>query len=207
MLMLTKEFLIEQIDSVLPQTQCTRCGYPSCKEYAKALANNEAEINQCPPGGNEGIRKLSHLLNKPVMPLNPENGKIKHPEVAIIDEEACIGCTLCIKACPVDAILGSNKMMHTVIEAECTGCDLCISVCPVDCISMIKAPYSQWSSTQAQVAKDRFDHHNYRKIRDIQARELRLLEQSKLLEKVKKDHEAQKSDMLLQIIAAVNKPN
>ena len=130
--------LVEQIDSILPQTQCGQCSYPGCRPYAEAIANGEADINQCPPGGEDGVIKLAELLGREPKPLNPENGVAKEEEtVAIIDENLCIGCTLCIQACPVDAILGANKQMHTVIEAACTGCELCVEPCPVDCIDMV----------------------------------------------------------------------
>ncbi|MFQ5469177.1 MAG: electron transport complex subunit RsxB [Gammaproteobacteria bacterium] len=129
--------LVEKIDSVLPQTQCGQCGYPGCRPYATAIANDEADINQCPPGGEVTIHALADLLDRDPKPLNPENGEIKPKMVAIIDEPVCIGCTLCIQACPVDAILGAAKQMHTVIEKECTGCELCVAPCPVDCIEMI----------------------------------------------------------------------
>ena len=135
--------VVDQIDAILPQTQCGQCNYPGCRPYAEAIAASEAEINQCPPGGETGIQALANLLGVEAMDLNPENGAEKPKAVAIIDEEACIGCTLCIQACPVDAILGTSKLMHTVIEAECTGCDLCLPPCPVDCIEMVvKAPAS-----------------------------------------------------------------
>ena len=139
--------LVDQIDAVLPQTQCGQCNYPGCRPYAEAIAAGAAEINQCPPGGEVGIQALADLLGVDVLPLNPDYGEVKPKAVAVIDEEICIGCTLCIKACPVDAILGSSKQMHTVIEAECTGCDLCLPPCPVDCIEMVvKAPATgQWS--------------------------------------------------------------
>jgi len=129
--------IIEKIDSILPQTQCGQCGFPGCKPYATAIANGEADINQCPPGGDEGIHKLADLLGVEYKPLNAEHGEPKPKSVAIIDEETCIGCTLCIQACPVDAILGSAKHMHTIIEKECTGCELCLPPCPVDCIDMV----------------------------------------------------------------------
>lgn len=128
--------LAARIDALLPQTQCTRCGYPSCMDYAQAIASDEANLNQCPPGGAAGILALAELLGRSPLPLNPANGVEKPREVALIDEAACIGCTKCIAACPVDAILGASKMMHTVIADECTGCELCIAPCPVDCITM-----------------------------------------------------------------------
>jgi electron transport complex protein RnfB len=129
--------VVDQIDAVLPQTQCGQCNYPGCRPYAAAIAAGAAGINQCPPGGEACIQALADLLGLEVQPLNPENGKEKPKAVAVIDEETCIGCTLCIQACPVDAILGASKQMHTVIEAECTGCDLCLPPCPVDCIEMV----------------------------------------------------------------------
>ena len=128
--------LVQKIDAILPQTQCGQCGFPGCKPYATAIAKGEADINQCPPGGEEGIHKLAELLGVDPKPLNAEHGVPKPKSVAIIDESLCIGCTLCIQACPVDAILGAAKHMHTVIEKECTGCELCIPPCPVDCIHM-----------------------------------------------------------------------
>ena len=124
-----------RIHAALPQTQCTRCGYPTAPAYAQAIADGEAEINQCPPGGAEGIVRLAALTGRPPLPLNPANGVEGPRAVAVIDEGWCIGCTLCLDACPTDAILGSNKLMHTVIEPYCTGCELCVPVCPVDCIS------------------------------------------------------------------------
>lgn len=130
--------LVEKIDAILPQTQCGQCTYPGCRPYAEAIAKGEADINQCPPGGEAGIIALADLLGREVKPLNPENGEEKPTRVAVIDETVCIGCTLCIQACPVDAILGAAKQMHTVIESECTGCDLCVPPCPVDCIDMIE---------------------------------------------------------------------
>ena len=138
--------VVEQIDALLPQTQCAQCGFPGCRPYAEAIASGAADINQCPPGGDAGIKALADLLGREPMPLNPDNGMEKPRAVAVIDEEACIGCTLCIQACPVDAIVGASKQMHTVIEAECTGCDLCLPPCPVDCIAMVagEPDQSQW---------------------------------------------------------------
>lgn len=129
--------LVEQIDALLPQTQCGQCSYPGCRPYATAIANGEADINQCPPGGETTIIALADLLDRDPKPLNPENGAVKPKMVAVIDEQTCIGCTLCIQACPVDAILGAAKQMHTIIEEECTGCELCLPPCPVDCIDMV----------------------------------------------------------------------
>jgi electron transport complex protein RnfB len=131
--------LVDKIDAVLPQTQCGQCGYPGCKPYATAIAAGEADINQCPPGGEEGIQKLADLLGKEFKPFG-EGAAPKPKSVAFIDEKTCIGCTLCIQACPVDAISGAAKQMHTIIAAECTGCELCIAPCPVDCISMVILP-------------------------------------------------------------------
>jgi len=129
--------IVNQIDAVLPQTQCGQCGYAGCRPYAEAIAGGEADINQCPPGGEAGIQALAELLGVDPKPLNAEHGEHTAPSVAVIDEQVCIGCTLCIQACPVDAILGADKQMHTVIESECTGCELCVPPCPVDCIAMV----------------------------------------------------------------------
>lgn len=129
--------VVDQVDAILPQTQCGQCGYPGCRPYAEAIASGEADINQCPPGGETTIIALSDLLGVDVKPLNPENGEEKPKTVVTIDEQVCIGCTLCIQACPVDAILGAAKQMHTIITEECTGCNLCIPPCPVECIYII----------------------------------------------------------------------
>lgn len=129
--------LVEIIDQKLPQTQCGQCGYPGCKPYAEALAKGEAEVNLCIPGGEPTMLDIAEILKVDPKPMSAEATEPKPPMVALIDEDLCIGCVLCIKACPVDAILGATKMMHTVIAKECTGCELCIPVCPVDCISMI----------------------------------------------------------------------
>ena len=128
--------LAERIDALLPQTQCTQCGYEACRPYAEALARGEADIDRCPPGGDEGIAKLAALLGRAAKPLDPARGAFRPPQVALIDEALCIGCVKCIDACPVDAIVGASKQMHTVIASWCTGCELCIPPCPVDCISL-----------------------------------------------------------------------
>ena len=133
--------VVDRIDSLLPQTQCGQCTYAGCRPYAEAMAKGEADINQCPPGGEATIIALADLLDVEVKPLNAEHGEVKTlPTVVIIDEQTCIGCTLCIQACPIDAILGAAKQMHTVIESECTGCNLCIPPCPVDCIHIVEIP-------------------------------------------------------------------
>ncbi|MCX7627094.1 MAG: electron transport complex subunit RsxB [Methylophilaceae bacterium] len=138
--------LVDKIDAILPQTQCGQCGYPGCRPYAAAIAKGEADINQCPPGGEAGVRALADLLGVEPKPLNTAHGVPKPKSVAVIDENLCIGCTLCIQACPVDAILGAAKQMHTVIASECTGCELCVAPCPVDCITMVPIPetVSNW---------------------------------------------------------------
>ena len=132
--------LARRIDAILPQTQCTRCGYAGCLPYAQALAAGEADIDQCPPGGHEGAARLAELVQRAIKPVNPANGPVTPPRVAAIDEAACIGCTKCIQACPVDAIVGASKRMHTVIAAWCTGCELCVAPCPVDCIDFVDTP-------------------------------------------------------------------
>jgi len=127
----------DDIDALLPQTQCTRCGYAGCRPYAEAVAAGAANINQCPPGGAATIDRLARLLDRPALPLNPDNGIEGPPLLAVIDEERCIGCAKCLPPCPVDAIVGARKQMHTVISALCTGCELCVAPCPVDCIAMV----------------------------------------------------------------------
>ena len=131
--------IVEQINGILPQTQCGQCGYPGCRPYAEAIASGEAQINQCPPGGEAGIQALADLLDVEPLPLDAEHGEESVRKVAFIREDECIGCTKCIQACPVDAILGAAKQMHTVIASECTGCDLCVEPCPVDCIDLLPA--------------------------------------------------------------------
>ena len=138
--------LAAKIDAMLPQTQCGQCGYPGCKPYAEAIATGDADINQCPPGGEDGVKKLAELLGVEAKPLDDTHGVPKPKSVAIIDEQICIGCTLCIQACPVDAIIGAAKQMHTIVAAECTGCELCLPPCPVDCIAMVpvESDLSRW---------------------------------------------------------------
>ena len=159
--------LAQRIDAALPQTQCTRCGFPDCKAYAEAIAAGEAAINQCPPGGQEGVRRLAALTGRPELPLNPANGAELPRTVVWIDEAWCIGCTLCIKACPTDAVLGTNKHMHTVVEQFCTGCELCLPVCPVDCIhtetvSAGATGWQAWSPSMADTARSRYQQRSIR---------------------------------------------
>jgi Na+-translocating ferredoxin:NAD+ oxidoreductase subunit B len=159
--------LAERLNAALPQTQCTRCGYPDCAAYAQAMASGQAAINQCPPGGAEGVQRLAAIAGLPALPLNPANGTEGPRALAVIDENWCIGCTLCLKACPTDAIMGSNKMMHTVIEPWCTGCELCIPVCPVDCISLenvtgARTGWDAWSPQEAGTARVRYESHQAR---------------------------------------------
>ena len=162
--------LQQQLLAALPQTQCTRCGYPDCAAYATAISSGDAEINQCPPGGADGVARLAAITGRPalpLLPLNPANGLEGPRSVAWIDENWCIGCTLCLDACPTDAIVGSNKMMHTVIEPHCTGCELCLPVCPVDCIVMENASgsatgWAAWSPALAENAQNRYAKRNLR---------------------------------------------
>ena len=168
-----------QLEALLPQTQCTKCGYPSCHDYAVAMAAGHASHNQCPPGGEQGIALLADALGLPVIPLNQEHGAERERPVAVIEEAYCIGCTLCIQACPVDAIVGAAKQMHTVIPELCTGCDLCVAPCPVDCISMIsvtpgKTGWSAWSEQQANQAKTAYDSRTVRLQREKYENEQRL---------------------------------
>ena len=150
--------LPDLIDALLPQTQCTKCGYDGCRPYAEAIAAGEAEINQCPPGGSAGIDQLARLLGRPALPLNSDNGVEQPVRVAVIDEALCIGCTLCIPACPVDAIVGAAKRMHSVIASYCTGCDLCLPPCPMDCITMVPVePVRAWTADDAHAARRRFE--------------------------------------------------
>jgi len=161
------------IDALLPQTQCTRCGYPGCRPYAEAMANGEAQINQCPPGGAATIADLAALLSRDALPLNPANGFEGPLLVALIDEAACIGCAKCLPPCPVDAIIGARKQMHTVIAALCTGCELCVAPCPVDCISMVprRSLADAAPAPTRQANRERFLAHNERVARRTRERD------------------------------------
>ncbi len=161
------ESLAERIDAALPQTQCTRCGYADCRAYAEAIAAGDAAINQCPPGGAEGIARLAAITGQGVIELNPAHGDEGPRKLMFIDEAWCIGCTLCIKACPVDCIVGASKLMHTIIEELCTGCELCLPACPVDCISVVDATpgrsaWQAWSRADAARARARYAAHGQR---------------------------------------------
>ena len=159
-----------RIDALLPQTQCTKCGYTGCAPYADAVASGVADINQCPPGGDEVVRKLASLLGREAKPLNPANGAYRPPQVALIDEDLCIGCVKCIQACPVDAIVGASKRMHTVIAAWCTGCELCIPPCPVDCISLVAVD----ALPEANLSRARHLSRRERLVREVDERAAKL---------------------------------
>jgi len=171
--------LAERIDAALPQTQCTRCGYVDCRHYAMAVAEGDAAIDRCPPGGAEGIRRLAAITGSAPLPLDPACGREGARALAVIDEAACIGCALCIKACPVDCIVGASKLMHTVIDAQCTGCERCVPACPVDCISMrplsgTLTGWAAWSTEQAASARARYIRRRERTERDARENDARL---------------------------------
>ena len=171
--------LSDRLDAALPQTQCTRCGYPDCRSYARAMAAGSAAINRCPPGGAEGVMRLAAIIGLPPLPLDTERGAEGPRALAVIDEAWCIGCTLCIKACPVDCIVGAPKLMHTVIDALCTGCELCLPVCPVDCISLPevtpgRSGWQAWSQQQADEARRRYGLHRVRVAHDKSENDERL---------------------------------
>jgi len=166
--------LVDRIDALLPQTQCTQCGYDGCRPYAEAIARGEADINRCPPGGDEGLRALAALLERPAIPIAPECGEpLERPQVALIDESICIGCTRCIQACPTDAIVGAARQMHTVIAAECTGCGLCLAPCPVDCIELEPDPDPTPPRAYRDYYKARFAARNARQAERARERERR----------------------------------
>lgn len=193
------ETLVDAIDQLLPQTQCRRCDYPGCRPYAEAIAQGLADIDQCPPGGDAGVHAIANLLERPAKPMNRAHGAQKALAYAWIDEQTCIGCTKCIQACPVDAIIGAAKKMHTVFREECTGCELCVAPCPVDCIYLIDPAEpepqsieharalaqafaslpdgSRWQpvpAAKAQRARMRFHARNQRLTREQREREERL---------------------------------
>ena len=177
--------LAASILSALPQTQCTRCGFTDCSGYAKAIAHGQAGINQCPTGGAQGVELLASLTGQPVLPINPLYGAEGPRSVACVDESGCIGCALCLKACPVDAILGARQRMHTVIESWCTGCGLCLQVCPMDCIALENVSdhatgWQAWSKAQADQAREHYEFNSYRRKRDGRLKDKRHVEISPL---------------------------
>lgn len=175
---------VDDFDALLPQTQCTRCGYPDCRHYAQALFEGRADINRCPPGGTPGIQALARLSGRPARALDPACGTEGPRRLARIDEDACIGCTLCLPACPVDAIFGARKAMHVVLVAECTGCELCLPVCPIDCIEMVGGAdpsvqaAAEWTPHQANTARQRYRRHLDRQARDLERAAARRLEKA-----------------------------
>jgi len=205
---------VQAIDEWLPQTQCTQCSYPRCLDYAKAIANNEADINQCPPGGDSTIRGLAALLGKMGKPLNPTYGQHLPREVAVIDESRCIGCVMCIKPCPTDAIIGAAKQMHSVIDEDCTGCGLCVDPCPVDCIEMI--PFTEKNLEKTEKLDWRWQEYSpeqtekarqqtQAKIDREQAREKTVSANKKLKEMRKANNLDLKNDILAAVERARNK--
>lgn len=174
-----------QLAAALPQTQCRRCGYADCEAYAQAIACGEAEINRCPPGGAEGIERLAQLSGRPPLPLDPACGEEAPRALAVIDEAWCIGCTLCIQACPIDCIVGAPKQMHTVIDDQCTGCELCVPACPVDCIAMEpvtpgRTGWQAWSPAQADAARARYEFRQQRLAHEQREHEARLAQRAAL---------------------------
>jgi electron transport complex protein RnfB len=191
-----------RLHAALPQTQCTRCGYPDCAGYAQAMADGSADINRCPPGGAAGILRLADLTGRPPLPLDPDLGIESPRTMAVIDEAWCIGCTLCLDACPTDAILGGNKRMHTVIEAFCTGCELCVPVCPVDCIALENATgtrtgWDAWSAGQADQALARYEARKERKARETvdHAQRMEAKAEAKLADLENLTHDAQGAEL------------
>lgn len=175
----------EQLNHALPQTQCTKCGFKGCRPYAQAMADGQALHNQCPPGGAEGVARLAQILKVAILPVNPNNGLERVRSVAVIDPALCIGCTLCIQACPTDAIIGAAKQLHSVVPDHCTGCDLCVAPCPVDCIAMVpvsgdKTAWAAWSSQQADPARARYERREQRLAAIAQAHTDRLAQKAAL---------------------------
>jgi electron transport complex protein RnfB len=171
--------LADRLEDALPQTQCTKCGFDGCRPYAQAIAAGTADINQCPPGGIEGVARLASITGRKVIPLNPVHGFERPRPVAFIDESLCIGCTLCLQACPVDAIVGAAKQMHTILPSLCTGCDLCVAPCPVDCIVMYPVSgdatgWDAWSQREADDARERYEFRNFRLRREQEENDARL---------------------------------
>jgi electron transport complex protein RnfB len=206
-----REEKIQAIDDWLPQTQCTQCSYPRCHDYAAAIADGTADINQCPPGGDVTIRGLASLLGKVGKPLNPKYGVTTPKQVAVIDEDVCIGCVMCIKACPTDAIVGAAKLMHSVIEQDCTGCELCLEPCPVDCIDMIDQPQQpelnwRWNDYSPE-ATARARQQTNAKIERGQARQQRRSSLRKLKELRKEKGGAQIKADIAAAVARANKRN
>lgn len=208
--------LAEKIDALLPQTQCQRCGYPACKPYAEAITHGDANINQCPPGGAAGIHRLAALLGREYLPLSPEHGVEMGKQVVTIDENVCIGCTLCIQACPVDAIVGASKLMHTVIAEHCTGCELCIQPCPVDCIHLVHlAPPKEArggrdgfdmtaeEKAAADAARARYEFHLFRLEREQREREERLAAKAAATHVVADSDAAQKKALIAAAMARI----
>lgn len=183
--------LTDKINALLPQTQCQKCGYDGCLPYAQALSARTADINQCPPGGAAGIQSLAELLGVDSKPLNPEHGVERPRLLAVINEAECIGCTKCIPPCPVDAIIGAPKHMHSIISQQCTGCELCIAPCPVNCISMEPAPLPAWTKTDAELAKLRYESRNQRLAKQEADKLERQKRQKQLLAKLKNAKSAQ----------------
>jgi electron transport complex protein RnfB len=173
--------LEQKINDILPQTQCTQCGFEGCAPYAHAIAFDAQPINQCPPGGAKGIAQLAQLTNQAIIPLNPDNGVERPLRVAFIIEDACIGCTKCIQVCPTDAIVGAAKFMHNVLADRCTGCDLCVPACPVDCIEMPAAADSEWTAERARQARTQYEFRTMRLQREKTERQAR--HQAKLHDK------------------------
>ncbi len=199
--------LIEQIDQCLPQTQCTLCSYPRCRQYAQAIAEGTAAINQCPPGGEVSIKALSELLGKPLLTLNEEYGTTAPKQLAAIDESRCIGCKLCIKACPVDCIVGAAKRMHTVIVEDCTGCKLCVPVCPTDCIDLIAATVPATSISvkgQSRSPWSDFTQEQITRARDNVERTIERQRQREQ-ERIKRKRTLARKQMQQQILAAVKR--